>query len=90
MAYQVTQFESTPNPNARKALLDRPVCVGTRSYFSADQAADDPLARALFDVTGVQTVMMLGEFITINKAPGASWPAVERAVRAVLAESTEG
>ena len=86
MAYQVTQFETTPNPNARKAMLDRPICTGTRSYLSADQAGDDAVARSLFAIPGVTSVMMLGDFVTINKTPGASWPTVERAVRKALGE----
>ncbi len=86
MPYLVTEFEQTPNPNARKALLDQSICAGTRSYLSAEQAGGDPLAEALFGIAGVKSVMMLGDFVTINKQPEAAWPPIEAAVRRVLNE----
>lgn len=85
MGYTVTDFEPTPNPSAMKANLDRPICDATRSYFRAEQAADDPVAAALFAIEGVSGVMMLGQFITITKTPEADWPAVQQQVSDVLA-----
>ncbi len=85
MGYTVTDFEPTPNPNARKANLDRPICDATRSYFRAEQAADDPVASALFAIEGVAGVMLLGGFVTITKTPDADWPAIQQHVAEVLA-----
>ncbi|NUQ51407.1 MAG: NifU N-terminal domain-containing protein [Phycisphaerales bacterium] len=86
MPYNVVEFQETPNPHAMKCVLDRAIAESPRSYFSREQAAADPLASSLFALEGVTNVLMLGNFVTVSKAPGASWKAlkagVERAMKA--------
>jgi len=88
MPYRVTRFEPTPNPNALKCLVE-PGPGGIRSYFRPDQCdpAEDPLAAALFALPGVASLLIHTEFITVNKAPDADWPALKKAVRQTLAEA---
>jgi hypothetical protein len=85
MGYRVTEFESTPNPNAVKCWLDRPISDRPRSFLNAEAAADDPLADALFRRAGATTVLFNGDWVTVNKPPEADWAAVKKAVRRVLA-----
>ena len=88
MSLKVVKFEPTPNPNAVKCLLDGPLPGGAgvlRSFLSAREAADDPLASALFAIAGVTTVLIAERWITVNKAPGADFGPIKRQVRAVLA-----
>ncbi len=85
MGYRITRFEPTPNPNAVKCILDRPISEHPRSFLNAGMAADDPLAGALFGVEGVAVVLMNGDWVTINKTPGAEWPRVKAGVTKVLA-----
>ncbi len=61
--------ENTSNPNAHRYLVDRAVQEQPKGRFfpSADQA-DDPLARALFQVEGVAAVMLLPRSVTVTKA----------------------
>ena len=48
---KISDIEETPNPNAVKFILREPVSNGVaRQYGSADQAANDSLAKSLFDV----------------------------------------
>ena len=85
MGFQVLEIQSTPNPNAAKFVLDRPVTEQPMSFFNASAAKDNPLASALFAIEGVSSLLLLGDFITINKSPGANWADIKRRARAVLA-----
>lgn len=80
------QVSATPNPNAMKFTLDRPLMAsGSKSYSSRFEALDDSLAGALFAVPGVQSLFIMSDFITVTKDPGAAWeelvPALTSAIR---------
>jgi NFU1 iron-sulfur cluster scaffold homolog, mitochondrial len=83
-------FQQTPNPNAGKFVVSQQVApVGTsRSYYEADEAREDPVARALMRLTGIRSVFMVDDFITVTKTPAASWddliPQVQEAIREYL------
>lgn len=89
MPWTVTEFEDTPNPNAMKCWLDGAISDGPRSFRDAASAADHPIARALFERAGVTSVLLLGDWLTVNKKPSARWPAVKKAVASVLAEAED-
>ena len=86
MPFVVTDIQPTPNPNAAKFLLDRPISEGPVSFLSADQAQGHAIATALFAIPGVASLLLLGDFVTVNKAPDAGWPSIKRKVKQVLAE----
>jgi hypothetical protein len=77
----VVRVESTPNPNAMKFVLNRPVTRSTVSARSPDEAVGNPITAALFSIPGITGVMVLGDFVAINKSPGASWPDIKNAVQ---------
>jgi NFU1 iron-sulfur cluster scaffold homolog, mitochondrial len=85
MGFKVVEIQSTPNPNAAKFVLDRSVTEQPMSFFNAEAAKDYPLAVALFAIEGVTSLLLLGDFITINKSPAANWADIKRRARAVLA-----
>ncbi|MGA2497017.1 MAG: NifU N-terminal domain-containing protein [Tepidisphaeraceae bacterium] len=87
MPYQVTDVQVTPNPNALKFVLDHPVSQQPVSFFNAAAARDHPLAVKLFAVDGVTSVLLLGDFVTVNKGPDARWNSITPKVRKVLAEA---
>jgi hypothetical protein len=87
MAFTITEFESTPNPNAVKIWLDRPISDGPRSFLNAEMAADDPIASALFQRAGITTALFNGNWLSVNKPAEANWSTVKNRVRAVLAEA---
>jgi hypothetical protein len=70
------RFQPTPNPNAGKFNVGRIVVEGrsSRSFYSAEQAAADPVAAALFAVDGVASIFMVEDFVTVTKQPDVSWP----------------
>ena len=87
MAFCVTEVQPTPNPNAMKFMLDRPISEGSVSFLKAEQAEGHPVAMALFAIPGVASLLLLGDFVTVNKAPDASWPQIKRRVEQVLANA---
>lgn len=86
---EITEFQDTPNPNAAKAVLARPLPAsgdGLRSYGAAEDAAGDPLGAALMGVPGVRNVLIHREWITVGREPGAAWEPIREGVRRVLRE----
>ncbi len=84
MPYTVTEFESTPNPNAVKCWLDRPISQGPRSFLSAQAAREDAIASALFAEAGATTVLFNGDWLTVNKPAHADWGSVKAKINRVL------
>jgi scaffold Nfu/NifU family protein len=87
MPYRVVEIQPTPNPNAAKFVLDRAVAEQPTSFFNADAAKGHALAEALFGVSGVSSLLFLGDFVTVNKTPDAQWNEVTARVKAILANS---
>jgi len=85
MGYEVAEIQPTPNPNAMKFVLDRPVTDQPMSFFNVEAAAKHPLAAKLFAVPGISSLLLLDDFITVNRSPEAKWSEIKRAVRKVLA-----
>ena len=86
MAFEVTEVQPTPNPNATKFVLDRAVTEQPSSFFNAEAARDHPIASKLFAIPGVSSLLLLGDFITVNKDPASKWQPITKRVRQVLAE----
>jgi Fe-S cluster biogenesis protein NfuA len=71
---KISDIEETPNPNAVKFVLREPVSNGVAQQFaSAAQAANDPLAKALFDVGHVVSVFYMDRMITVEKDDEGDW-----------------
>ena len=87
MGFKVVEVQPTPNPNAAKFVLDRAVTEGPVSFFNAAAAQGNVLAEKLFAVEGVSSVLMLGDFVTVNKRTEANWREVSKGVQKVLAEA---
>jgi hypothetical protein len=85
MGFKVLDVQATPNPNAAKFVLDRPAAEHPTSFFNAEAAQGHPLAERLFAIAGVTSLLLLGDFITVNKQPDAPWKQIRAAVERVLA-----
>ncbi len=75
---------STPNPNARKFTLNRPVGATMLNLRTAAEAVNHPLARDLFDLPGVINVYLTADFISVNKLPDVSWETLEPLILPIL------
>jgi hypothetical protein len=80
---KILTIEETPNPNARKFIVDEPA-KQELSFFNAESAKGYELAEKLFAISGVTTLLFLNNFITVNKSSAAKWADVIKAVRVVL------
>jgi hypothetical protein len=59
-----------------------------RSYHSAAEAENEPLARRLLAEPGVRSVFIVADFVTVTRDPEVAWsdltPRVKAALREVL------
>jgi hypothetical protein len=84
LPFIVSEVQPTPNPNATKYVLDRPISQSPVSFFNAASAKDHPVASLLFAIGGVSGVLLLGDFVTVNKTPDAKWSEITSKVKRVL------
>jgi Fe-S cluster biogenesis protein NfuA len=85
---KIAEIEPTPNPNARKFILKEPLTWGiSRSYDNAAQAADDPLAAALFDIEHVTNVFYVDHWITVTQDGQADWQELLRELAPPIREA---
>ena len=85
---KIAEIEPTPNPNAMKFILKEPLTWGiTRSYDNPGQAADDPLAAALFDVEHVTNVFYVDHWITVTQDGQADWQELLRQLAPPIREA---
>lgn len=80
------QTEPTPNPDTVKFLPGKEV-AGLRGPFDfpdAGSARISLLARALFQIDGVDRVFLGNDFVSINKTPAADWRQVKPMVLAAI------
>jgi hypothetical protein len=84
MAFRVSEVQPTPNPNAAKFILDREIVSAPTSFFNAESAKDHPLAKRLFAIPGVSSLLFLNDFVTINKRPDVAWDDITPSVEKVL------
>jgi Fe-S cluster biogenesis protein NfuA len=68
------QTETTPNPNTLKFLPGQEV-LGSKTAFFTDRenAAESPLASALFVLPDIRAVFFGSDFITVTKTEASSW-----------------
>ena len=87
MPYEVREVQPTPNPNALKFVLDRVIADQPTSILDPASGKDHPIASRLFAISGVSSLLMLGDFVTVSKRPEARWvdikPKVEQTLAAV-------
>jgi len=74
--------ESTPNPQAMKFVCDMILLhEGIVEYFSPEEAAASPLAQQLFQFSGIKSVFITANFITVSKEDGIEWYEIMNIIR---------
>ncbi len=80
------QTEATPNPATLKFLPGRDVLgEGVLDVRTADDAGVSPLAQRLFEVRGVDGVMLGPDFVTVTKGQG-DWRQLKPAILGAIME----
>ncbi len=87
MGFVVREIQPTPNPNAAKFMLDRPIAERPTSFLKPADAEAHPVAHQLFGIPGVTSLLFLGDFITVNKSPVVPWSRISKRVEKALAET---
>ncbi len=81
----LVRIQGTPNPNAWKFILDRPVLnEGKATYADPQEAAQNRLASSLFDVPDVRQVHFFQNVITITHNFDADVDSLQKAVVSVI------
>ena len=72
--FKVLRIQPTPNPDAFQFILNGKVIeAGTKTFDSPDDAGDDPMAKALFGIFGMQSIFIKENFVTITKSNAVGW-----------------
>lgn len=74
--------ESTPNPSALKFVSSRMLLFeGSAEFQHPSEAANCPLASGLFAFSGVKTVFISSNFITVTKEGDIDWYEITNILR---------
>ena len=84
MGFTIKEIQPTPNPNAAKFVLDGQISSQPMSFLTPEQGNGHPVAAQLFAIKGVTSVLLLGDFVTVNKQPGVKWEAITDKVQEIL------
>ena len=87
MGYDVKEIQPTPNPNAAKFVLDREISQSPISFLNPEQGKDHPVASELFGIRGVTSILILGDFVTINKEASVKWDQITDRAKEILQKS---
>ena len=72
--YKVLRIQPTPNPDAFQFILNGKVIdSGTKTFDSPDDVGEDPMAKALFGIFGMQSIFIKENFVTITKSNAVGW-----------------
>ncbi len=80
---------TTPNENALKFEVNKKLLEsGYKTFNSAEEAKDFPLAANLFAIDGVVSVFVMAQpgtsFITVTKDPEADWAQMQNQIVACI------
>ena len=79
--------EPTMNPATCKFIVDRPVYPGKSAYFGNRQASEaSMLARKLFEIPEVESVLIAENQITVTKSGANPWPEIGKNIGAKIRE----
>ena len=72
---KIAEIEYTPNPNAVKFILKEPLTPFgvTAEFHNAEDAAEVPLAKSIFEVEHVVSVFYTDRWLTVTQDGGANW-----------------
>ncbi len=76
---KVQDVDLTPNPQALKFILSEKLLLKeARQYKNKNEAANDPFAKGIFEIEGVESVFYMDKFVTIEKNPNVDWGRIQR------------
>jgi len=84
-------LEFTPNPSTLKYTVNRQLLKsGTVNFPTRDALKDQsPLAEKIFEVAGVEAVMIGKDFVTVTKSEAGDWDKVHQGASKVIQSHLE-
>lgn len=79
--------EQTPNPNAMKFVVGRP--VGGPATVTSAEDADEQWLKDVFGAGHVQQVFLTADFVTVTKTEDVVWDAIIEDVLAAVRSGFE-
>lgn len=78
--------QQTPNPNAKKFIVNQIVKNEGKATFENREAAEGiALVKDIFDLAGVEQVHLFDNFVTVTKAEDSNdWEQLEPQIRAII------
>ena len=83
MGYTILHVETTPNPLARKLIVD-PMPGRIVSVFDVAKGSGDPLAAAVLGCDGVSNVLIHSEFISVCFTADTRWATLKSEIGRVI------
>jgi NFU1 iron-sulfur cluster scaffold homolog, mitochondrial len=72
--FKVLRIQPTPNPDAFQFILNGKIIeAGTKTFDSPDDVGEDPMAKSLFSIFGMESIFIKENFITITKSNVVGW-----------------
>jgi len=81
---------ATPNPDCVKFATNRTLSQKSVSLADAQAAADDPLAKKIFDVPGVRRIFMANNFLAVTRQDGVDWNDLVPRVKEIIQQHFSG
>jgi hypothetical protein len=82
------RVDPTPNPNAMKFSVGKP--VGGPGTYVAGAEADEEFVTPLLGLDGVASLFFTADFVTISKTPTGSWDEIVPSATAILESHFSG
>jgi scaffold Nfu/NifU family protein len=88
LGYTITHVETTPNPLARKLIVD-PLPGRIVSCFDVSKGSDDPLASAIIGCDGVTNVLIHTEFVSVCFSDQTRWATLKNQITRAIGSVDE-
>jgi len=79
-------FESTPNPQSLKFMINRQIVDDPVAFTTSTEAEESPLAQKLFGFPWMQGVFIGHNFVTITKQDWVEWDVLSEPLRELIEE----
>ena len=76
---RIQDVDLTPNPQALKFILnERLLHKEVRDFKTKESAENDPLAKGIFAIEGIESVFYMDKFITVEKNQNVEWGKIQK------------
>ena len=82
--------EVTPNPEVMKFVANKLIVPGMYEFKSVEEATDEGLAKALFELPFVKSVFMDQNYVSVTKQESADWNEITMELRDFIREYIAG